>query len=79
MKVKELIEKLSMMDPDRLVVLSRDEEGNEFMPVRQIDGEVCFYEGEVFILELTQCLRAKGYEEDDVAPKGAVPCVVLWP
>ena len=37
MKVRELTEQLAKRDPDAIVILSRDIEGNGFSPLAQID------------------------------------------
>lgn len=75
MKVKELIEKLKAVDPDMLVVMSSDAEGNGFHPLE--DAETGGYaDGEVGLLELTEELKAKGYSEEDVRGE---PAMVLWP
>jgi len=66
MTVKELIDRLATMEPTRVVVLSRDEEGNGFgrltdvedSPCGGIDGDPCHPD----------------YADDD-APR----VVVLWP
>lgn len=47
MKVKDLIKKLKEFDPDSLVVLSSDSEGNSFSEAQDLgsflfkDGEIC--------------------------------------
>lgn len=79
MTVSELIVALSTLEPDRVVVVSRDEEGNGYQAVRQLDTGM-FHEGE-FKMEakdLTPEKIAKGYGEGDVSTEGQ-KCVCLWP
>ncbi len=82
MTVKELIEELEKLDGERIVVLSKDGEGNGFSPLSDIDCSVYTSEttwcGEVHIEELTPELRKQGYTEDDVREDGQ-KAVVLWP
>ena len=75
MKVKELIEKLQAVDPDLLVVMSSDAEGNGFHPLEDaLTGG--YADGEVGLLELTDELKKAGYSEEDVRGE---PAMVLWP
>lgn len=79
MKVSELIVKLQDLKPDLLVVLSRDEEGNGFSPLADIDGEnSMYYDGEINLHHLTPGLESKGYTDEDVSDRGE-RVVVLWP
>jgi hypothetical protein len=77
MTVKELIEALSECDPNDHVILSRDSEGNGYLPVWDIE-EMMYHDGEVYIRELTEDMIEKGYTEDDLCPYGT-KAVVLWP
>ena len=79
MTVKDLIAKLETMGPERVVVLSRDEEGNGYELCRVVETGM-FGDGEVGLeaADLTPALRAKGYGEEDVKNVGQ-PCVCLWP
>ncbi len=78
MLVKELIEELKNYPQDALVVLSRDIEGNGYLPLYEIRlGS--FYESEFGLLP--EQLGTKGYEdytEEDTFPKG-VKSVCFWP
>lgn len=82
MTVAELISLLEKENQNRLVVMSRDAEGNCFSPLA--DFSTGAYEaestwaGEVGIEELTPDLEANGYCELDVKEDG-VPALVLWP
>ena len=77
MTVKQLIEKLQSVEPDRLVVVSRDEEGNGFSKLWEI--ETCAYaEGEIGLESLTTEDVQRGYTAEDVMTHGE-KAVVLWP
>ena len=82
MKVKKLIKLLKKVDGDRLVIMSKDEEGNNFSPLWKIDDECNYeadstYSGEIGLAELTPSLVKQGYTEADV--RNGVPALVLWP
>lgn len=86
MTVKELIELLKECDPDRLVILQKDSEGNGYSPLS--GGERAAYiadstwSGEVRYEpdQLTDEMRQRGYTEEDCAEEGNyTPAVVLWP
>lgn len=80
--VSELIKQLKECDPNRIVIISKDSEGNDYSP---FSG---FYEasykanstwsGEIGLETLTEEDRKSGYSEEDVLEDG-VPCVVLRP
>lgn len=78
MKVKELIKVLVGLDPNLLVVMSRDAEGNGYGVLRGVGVGMNFEDGEVFFTELTDELIEQGYGEEDVQ-EGGTPAVVLWP
>jgi hypothetical protein len=87
MTVRELIAILSDMDPDRVVIMQKDADGNGYSPLRDEgvhDDSVYIAEttwhGEVKYAELTPELESCGYSEEDCAEPGdGVPCVVLVP
>lgn len=69
MTVKELIEKLQLVDPDRIVILQKDAEGNGFSPLAGIDDNAVYqpdstWAGEVKIQTLTADLRSQGATEE---------------
>lgn len=81
MTVKQLIEELNGHDPERIVVMSRDAEGNGYSPLAESTTgayapETTWY-GEVGLEKLTQENIADGYGEEDVVD--GQPCLVLWP
>jgi hypothetical protein len=80
MKVKELIQQLKQEDPERVVLVSRDEEGNGFLELRELGtsaGTNGGYEWEIGLEELTDELKKQGYSDEDVMD--GVPVLVLWP
>lgn len=77
MKVKELINLLQQEDPERLVVLSIDEEGNGFSPLHQIEPSM-YHDGEIGLEKLTTELLLQGFSDEDVMTDGE-KVVVLWP
>ena len=79
--VKELIALLQKEDPERVVVLSKDGEGNGFSPFSDF-GHGAYepdstYSGELGIEKLTDKLKEQGYTEEDVCD--GIPALVLWP
>ena len=87
MLVKDLIAQLQECDPDAIVVMSSDGEGNNKSPLADIDDSCVYipdstWSGDTKLAELTPELEAAGYgEEDCVHPDedNAQPCVILWP
>ncbi len=82
MTVKQLIQALQKEDPNRLVVCSRDAEGNGYSPLDQIHRAAYLAEttwsGEVGLEKLTAADRRAGYSQEDVC-KGGVPALILVP
>lgn len=86
MTVKQLIGQLQECDPDDVVILSKDEEGNGFSPLAELGDGVYVpdstWSGEVHLRELTPELIEQGYTDEDVrtvGEDGAMKCVTLWP
>lgn len=82
MTVKELIAKLQQVEPDRIVILQKDSEGNGYSPLSGIDDNAVYqpettWRGEVKMQELTDELRRQGYSEEDTGD--GQPCLVLYP
>ncbi len=77
MKVKELIEILILADPEALVVLSKDGEGNDYSPVCDWDDSFRYEAESSYNGTLLEKEDVEEYEHDrwDEAQK----CVVLWP
>ena len=82
MNVKELIEVLKQEDSNRLVVMSKDGEGNYFSPLAEATTSAyradSTWNGEIGLEELTEEEINQGYSEEDVIDDG-VPALVLWP
>jgi hypothetical protein len=80
MKVKELINELSKLDPNWVVVLSADEEGNSYSELDGLDTNAIFANRQVYIRELTGNLEEAGYGVDDqYHGKNGKNAVVLYP
>jgi hypothetical protein len=82
--VKDLIEKLSNLDPELPIILSEDSEGNSYNYLRVIDDNTMFLynDNEIKLHHLTPELKAHRYSEEDVfnpEEDDGVRCVVFWP
>lgn len=85
MTVKELILELQKCDQSKVVIISVDEEGNHFEPIRSVSGENnAFNENRnrgdydrLGLEYLTPEEEKLGYSDEDVID--GVPAVVLWP
>lgn len=83
--VKDLIRVLQMEDPDRVVLISKDAEGNGFLPLATIYTASCRVpddegEGEEIktgLERLTDDLRRQGFTSEDILQ--GEPAVVLVP
>ncbi len=76
--VKELIEILSSLPEDSVVVLQKDSEGNGYSPLA--GGEAAKYLPETTCNGEVPCsedIEGGEYEEEDIAKM--LNCVVLWP
>lgn len=81
MKVRELIEQLQKQDPEAIVVLQRDSEGNGFSPLSGLyfgayEAETT-WSGNFGPHELTESMVKAGYSEEDVVH--GVSAVALHP
>lgn len=79
--VAALIKALQSADPNLIVILSRDEEGNGYLPLYEsgvsLTNHVYTQDGEIKIAALTPSLRKQRYTQEDVG-KG-IPCIILYP
>lgn len=75
--MRELIEELKQMDPERVVAMSRDSEGNSFALVAEV-ATAAYKDGDIGLEELTPEEIKEGYSESDVL-EGGEKAVVLWP
>lgn len=75
MKVSTLIEQLSRLEPDALVVMAQDSEGNGFSPLDEIDSSlyIALDRSSGFLYDPEEEV------EDDYEIEDSVPAVVLWP
>lgn len=84
MTVGELIARLKKEDPNRVVILSRDVEGNGFSPLYGIWTGAYLpnlhhpWDVNVGLEELTEEDRDNGYGEDDLLP-GGEPALIMTP
>jgi hypothetical protein len=81
MKVKELLELLKDEDPERIVVMAKDGEGNGYSPLSGVwsgayQAETTWY-GRAGAEQLTPELREQGYGEEDVCDGD--PAIILTP
>lgn len=81
MKIRDLIVLLQACDPDDLVVLSKDGEGNSFSPLSETSLDLFDGDEGILLRELTPELEAEGEDEDGVGSleEGHVRCITLWP
>lgn len=79
MKVKELIEKLQGCNPEAIVVMSRDSEGNYYSPLASINNN-CFYEPESnwsgVLFDMEEWRDIYG---DEPMSEAISPAVGFWP
>ena len=81
MTVRELIAELKTINPDRIVVMASDSEGNSYSPLAGMWTGAYLAEsgwrGEVGLEKLTEDLKKKGYTDEDVV--GGEPALILSP
>ena len=82
MKVRMLIDLLENCDPEDIVVMSKDAEGNSYSPLYDISedryhAETTWY-GEIGLRFLTDEDIERGFTSEDVMVDGE-DCVTLWP
>lgn len=82
MKVKDLIKELKKVDPERLVIMARDGEGNSYTPLAGFwEGKYrpeSTYSGEVGMERLTELDKKHGYTQEDVM-RGGKKAIILKP
>lgn len=88
MKVKDLIEELSKMNPEHEVIMQKDSEGNGYSPLHNLfDNSVYVpdsnWSGCIYVDELNSELIGQGFSEEDLCPdderENGQKCVVLAP
>lgn len=81
MTVKELIKQLQKEDPERVIVLQRDPEGNGYSPMKDFwTGAYVEKYGEVGLepQDLDEEAKKKGYTKDDVKENGK-KALIIYP
>ena len=79
--VRELIKQLKKENPERIVLLSSDEEGNSYKPLYEAERAAAKDEDGEWVLgieQLTAELLNEGFTEDDVLEHSR-PALVLYP
>lgn len=84
MTVRDLMTELAKHDPDALVVMFKDGEGNNVSPLYEATAghyvPDTAWTGDIVFLTLTDELRELGYAEKDAYDgEDAQPAVCLWP
>lgn len=81
MKVKQLIKKLQKLNPEAIVLISKDMEGNQHGKLYSIEANVGYNpisEDGVGLYKLTPKLKKEGFTEEDVC-EGGVEAICLYP
>ena len=84
MKVKELIELLKEEDPEKIVIMQKDSEGNGYSPLSGVDGNAVYladstWSGTAYDIEWSA--GDAGMEEEDWEQfkKDTPDCVIVFP
>lgn len=79
MTVKGLIDELTKLPPDMLLIVQGDSEGNRFNKLEGIDGRNLVFtaDKDVKFKELTPSMRRGGYSAEDLGT--GEDCAVLYP
>ena len=79
MLIKDLIKQLSKLNPEALLVLQADQEGNAYSPLLGAEGDCIYKNGEVYSTDTTA--EDNGLEEDEwqELKSSESRCVVLYP
>ena len=83
MTVKKLKKLLESVDENRIVIMSKDAEGNAYSPLEALDNDAIYkadstYSGDVSIEKLTPSSKKQGWTKEDIILEGK-PALVLWP
>ena len=84
-KVKELIKMLKKEDPESIIIMSKDSEGNRYSPFS--DFTIADYipyntwSGDIYMRKLTKEDIERGYTEEDLGPDDPerVKALVFYP
>jgi len=79
--VESLIDILRQFNPERVVIIAKDPEGNEYSPLSEVTTaayvpETSWY-GVIGLEELTEDFEGLGYTVEDVVD--GIPCIILDP
>jgi hypothetical protein len=83
--VGELIIELQKLDPNKVVILQKDSEGNGYSPMAEVDDNALYapdttYSGEVSIEKLDEKAIRQGFTEEEIfCGDDVLSCVVLCP
>ena len=84
-KVKELINMLQKEDPEAVIIMSSDGEGNNYSPLSDL-GDIDYVpdgtcRGDIYMRELTKEDIEQGFTEEDLGPDDPerVKAIVLYP
>ncbi len=77
--VKELIAQLTELDPDAVVIMQRDPEGNGYAPCSGAEGNGAWdtREREFGYASITESMMQSGFTDEDIVR--GIPAVVIWP
>jgi hypothetical protein len=78
-RIKDLMRELASLNQERIIVLQSDPEGNFYSPCLGMDENCAYHKGDVRKQQLLPQDIKRGFTEEDLAPKEALPCVVLHP
>ena len=73
MKVREVMEQLKNIDPEREVVLSSDAEGNNYRMLYGLDSDMFYQTEEGWVFDEQERV------DEDYPLKDCIKAVVLWP
>ncbi len=81
--VEGLITILGRFDPERIVIMSKDAEGNGFSPLSEITMAayipVSSWGGEIGLEEITELEELAGHDESSLFSSDGIPCIILEP
>ena len=81
MTIKELIEKLQSEDPNRLVVIQKDSEGNGYSPLHSVERAAYIpyntWSGEAGLESLTPEDKEQRYTQEDISVDGLSALIMV--
>lgn len=79
MKIKNLIKKLQKLNPEAIVILSSDSEGNFFSELKDISDEMKVGNVDSYELEIYNNMSVEDREITQKEFDKLKDCVILWP